>query len=145
MITSCDCLVGVLNYLASTSWLIDCALAHTHLPVTMKEIQAKYLVSSYFKDFYLYLVQNKLPNTKTTIQKVETLVERYILLDSFLFKIWTTPEKETALLAIPEICADKIITLYHSSLFTRHQGIIKIYLTISDKFFILGLIHYLHL
>ena len=26
--TSCDCLVGALNYLASISWLIDCALAH---------------------------------------------------------------------------------------------------------------------
>ena len=33
----------------------------------------------------------------------------------------TTPEKETALLAIPEVCADKIITLYHSSsLFAGH-------------------------
>ena len=27
---SCDCLVGVLNYLASTSWLIDCALAQMY-------------------------------------------------------------------------------------------------------------------
>ena len=45
------------------------------------------------------------------------------------------------LLAIPEICANKIITLYHSSLFTGHQGVIKTYLTIEDKFFIPGLIH----
>ena len=55
----------------------------------------------------------------------------------------STPEKETAVLAIPEICADKIITLYHSSLSAGHQGIIKTYLTISDKFFIPNLIHYL--
>ena len=34
--------------------------------------------------------------------------------------------------------------LYHSSLFAGHQGVIKTYLTISDKFFILNLIHYLH-
>ena len=59
-------------------------------------------------------------------------------------KITTTPEKETALFAIPEVCIDKIITLYHSSLFTGHLGVIKTYLTISDKFFIPGLIHYLH-
>ena len=58
-----------------------------------------------------------------------------------LFKI--TPEKETAVLAIPETCADRIIALYHSSLFTGHQGIIKTYLTISDKFFVPNLIHYL--
>ena len=53
-------------------------LKGTHLPVTVKEIQVGYLVSSYFKDIYLYLAQNKLPNAKTTIQKVETLAERYI-------------------------------------------------------------------
>ena len=38
---------------------------------------------------------------------------------------------------------DKIITLYHKGLFTGHQGVIKTYLTISDKFFIPNLIHYL--
>ena len=27
------------------------------------------------------------------------------------------PDKETAVLAIPEICIDKIIALYHTSLF----------------------------
>ena len=55
----------------------------------------------------------------------------------------TTPEKETALLAIPEICADKIIMLCHSSLFAGHQGVIKTYFTIGDKYFIPGLIHYM--
>ena len=74
---------------------------------------------------------------------METLAEKYILLDSLLFKIVSTPEKETALLAIPEICADKIITLYHSSLFAGHQGVVKTYLTMNDKFFIPNLIHYL--
>ena len=67
--------------------------------------------------------------------KVENLAERFILLDSLLFKIVATPEKETVLLAMPETCADKIITLYHMSLFAGHQGVIKTYLTISDKFF----------
>ena len=90
-------------------------LKGTHVPVTVKEIQAGYLVNP----------QNKLPNTKTAIQKVATLAERYILLDSLLFKIVTTPEKEMALLAIPEVCADRIITLYHSGLFAGHQGVIK--------------------
>ena len=47
-------------------------------------------------------------------------------------------------MAIPEVCADKIIMLYHSSLFAEHQGVIKIYLAISDKLFIPNLIHYLH-
>ena len=31
------------------------------------------------------------------------------------------PDKESAVLAIPEICVDKIIALYHTSLFAGHQ------------------------
>ena len=116
-------------------------LKGTHLPVEIKEIQARYINSFHFKHIYLYLSQNKLPTSKTAIRKVETLAERYILLDSLLFKI--IPEKESAVLAVPETCTDKIITLYHSSLFAGHQCAIKTYLTISDKFFIPNLIYYL--
>ena len=61
-------------------------LKGTCLPVTVKEIQAGYLISPYFKDLYLYLAQNKLPSTKTSIHKMETLGEKYLLLDSLLFK-----------------------------------------------------------
>ena len=111
-----------------------------HLPIEIKEIQAGYLCSPYFKDLYLYLSQNKLPSSKAAIRKIETLAEKYVLLDSLLFKI--SSEKETAVLAVPETCADKIITLYHKSLFAGHQGVIKTYLTISNKFFIPNLIHY---
>ena len=100
-------------------------LKDTHLPIEIKEVQAGYLNSSYFKDIYLYLAQNKLPSSKSAIRKVETLAELYILLDSLLFKVTPTPEMETAVLAVPEICADKIITLYHANLFAGHQGVIK--------------------
>ena len=117
-------------------------LKGTPLPVTIKEIQAGYLNSPYFKDIYIYLAQNKLPSSKSTIHKVEVLEERCILLDLLLFKLITISEKETALLAIPEICVDKIITLYHSSIFVGHQGVT--YLTTADKFFIPDLMHYLH-
>ena len=107
----------------------------------VKEIQAGYLCNPYFKDLYLYLSQNKLSSSKVAIRKLETLAEKYVLLDSLLFKI--SSEKETAVLAVPETCADKIITLYHKSLFAGHQGVIKTYLPISDKFIIPNLIHYL--
>ena len=91
-----------------------------HLPVTVNEIQSGYLISTYFKVLYLLLTQNKLPSTKTAICQVETLAEKYILLDSLVFKLVTTPKKETALLAIPKTSTNKIITLYHSSLFAGH-------------------------
>ena len=119
-------------------------LKGTHLPLTIKEIQAGYLSSKYFKDIYQYLAQNRLPNKRIARKKVEMLAERYVLLDSLLFKIIVVSgEEEKVMLAIPESCADKIITLYHASLFGGHQGVIKTYLTISDKFFIPNLIHYL--
>ena len=116
-------------------------LKGTHLPVEVKEIQVGYLHSLYFKDLYLYLLQNGLPSSESAIRKLETLSEKYVLLDSLLFRI--SPEKGTVVLAIPETCTDKIITLYHKGLFAGHQGLIKTYLTISDTFVIPNLIHYL--
>ena len=59
------------------------------------------------------------------IKRKETLAEKYIILDSLLFRI--NPEKETAVLAVTETCIDKIIMLYHSSLFAGHHGVIDIF------------------
>ena len=39
-------------------------LKGTHLPLTIKEIQAGYLTSLYFKDIYKYLTQNTLPRKR---------------------------------------------------------------------------------
>ena len=80
-----------------------------HLPLTIKEIQAGYLGSPYFKDLYLFLSQNKLPSK----------------------------------LPCKEVCIDRIIALYHTSLFTGHQGVVETYLTMKEKFFIPKLMHYL--
>ena len=45
------------------------------MTVTIKDIQAGYLVSSYFKDIYLYLAQNKLLSNKSAIKNIEALAE----------------------------------------------------------------------
>ena len=50
-------------------------LKGTPLPVDIKEIHARYLHSSYFKDILLYLSLNKLPSSKAAIKKVEALSE----------------------------------------------------------------------
>ena len=76
-----------------------------------KTNKAGHLISPYFKELYLYLVQNKLPSTKTSIHKVEMLAEKYMLLDSLLFKLVT----------------DEIITVCHFSLFIGHHGVIDIF------------------
>ena len=82
--------------------IIKKVLKGTHLPLMIKGIQVGYLNSLYFKDIYHYLAQNRLPSKKSAIRKVEILAEKYILLDSLLFKLTTIPDKEAALLAIPE-------------------------------------------
>ena len=47
-----------------------------HLPLTVKEIQAGYLNSLYFKDIYQYIAQNRLPSKKAAIKRVEILAEK---------------------------------------------------------------------
>ena len=111
-------------------------LKGTHLPLTIMEIQAGYLSSLYFKDLYLFLSQNKLPSIRSSIKKFKTLAGSFVPLDFLIFKLVTMPDKEAAVLAIPEICVDKIIALYHTSLFAGHQAVVKTYLTMKDKFFI---------
>ena len=69
-------------------------LKGTHLPITIKEIQAGYLNSPYFKDLYLYISQNKLPSSKGVICKIEALSEKYTLLDSLLFKLNIEKERQ---------------------------------------------------
>ena len=54
-------------------------LKGTHLPMEIKDIQAGYLCSPYFKDLYLYLSQNKLPSLKPAIRKSEALAEIYFI------------------------------------------------------------------
>ena len=49
-------------------------LKGTHLPITIKEIQAGYLNSPYFKDLYLYLSQYRLPRSKGTMCKNRDIV-----------------------------------------------------------------------
>ena len=74
-----------------------------HLPLTIKEIQAGYLASSFFKDLYKYLAQNIMPHKRHARHKVEALAESFILLDSLLFKLVMILDKEKALLAIQRI------------------------------------------
>ena len=68
-------------------------LKGSHLPLTIKEIQAGYLSSPYIKDLYLFLSQNKLPSKRLSIKKVETLAESFVPLDFLIFKLVMMPDK----------------------------------------------------
>ena len=95
-------------------------LKGTHLLIEIKEKQAGYLHSSYFKNLYLYL---STASSKMAIKRAEALAEKYLLLDSLLFRV--NAEKEIAVPAVPEACVDKIIMLYHSSLLQDIKELLK--------------------
>ena len=91
-------------------------LKGTHLPVTIKEIQVRYLNRPYLKDIYLYLVQNKQPSSKSAMCKVEALAERYVWLDSLLFKLITIPEKGNCIIGnTRNVCRQDHYTLSFKS------------------------------
>ena len=112
-----------------------------HLQVGIKEIQPGYIHSPYFKEIYHYLSQNKLPHSKLAIKKFEALSERYILLDSLLFRIY--PDKGTEVLAKSRSMHRQDNNPIPQKSICRSSRVIKTHLTISDNFFIPSLLHYL--
>ena len=76
------------------------------MPVEVKEIQADIYIAHILRSHICIYSQNRLPSSKSAIRKLEALSEKYVLLDSPLFRI--APEKGTVVLAIPGTCADKI-------------------------------------
>ena len=96
----------------------------TYLPMPLTEVQAGYLASPYFKNIFLYLTQNILPSSKVAVRQVEMQTERYLFLDSLLFRIQNFHEEQKPVLCIAESCVDHIFDLYHNSLFGAHQGLL---------------------
>ena len=98
-------------------------LKGTHLPVTVKEMQAGYLIIPYFKDLYILHRINCL--TLNQVLESENISRKIYTIGFIIVQISNNTRKETTLLAISEICADNIITLYQSSLFVGHQDIVN--------------------
>ena len=114
-------------------------LKGAHLLVTIKRNPSRI--------FNQPLHQTRIPIPSTeiknlAIRRTEAFAERYLQLSSLLFRLNTTPDKEAAVLAIPENCTERLITLCHSSLFGGCQGVLMNYLTLNKKFYILDTIHH---
>ena len=61
-------------------------LKGTHLPVKVKQIQAGYLHSPYFKDLYQYLLQKKLLSSKSAIKKLQAISEKVCIVRFFVIQ-----------------------------------------------------------
>ena len=116
-------------------------LKATHLPVEIKGIQVEYLFSPYFRDLYLYLLQNKLLSSKSVIRKLEILAEKYVLLDSLLFRI-SPGKRDSSFSNTRNMHRQNYNPISQKKVYLQAtKEVIKTYLTISDKFFIPNLIH----
>ena len=58
-------------------------LKGTHLPLTIKEIQAGYLTAPFLKDIYQFLAQNKLLSKRNAMHKSRNTI-RKVYLTGFL-------------------------------------------------------------
>ena len=105
----------------------------THLPMSIKEIQAGYLTGSYFKNIYSFLVQNSLPSSKVAVRQVESQAERYLLLTSLLFRIQHFHDEQKPVLCIPESCVGYILDIYCKSLFGVHLGCLRTFFNNQAK------------
>jgi hypothetical protein len=110
-------------------------LRQTHLPGSLKDIQAAYLSSPQFRDVYIYLMKGKLPNNPKDINKTNMLNNQYMVLDGLLFKINMDKEGNyNPQLCIPTSKADMLLQYYHSSPIAGHPGVTKCYMTINKRF-----------
>ena len=111
-------------------------LRKTHFPTSMKDMEAAYLHSPFFRDIFLYLTQNKAPQERRSLARVNAKAYNYFVLDSLLFKLEPDSTGEVvAKLCIPTSKVDMLLEHYHTSVLGGHQGITKTLLTLKQHFF----------
>ena len=111
-------------------------LAQSRFPEPMKDLEASYIHSGFFKDIYEYIRYNKLPTNQTKAKQVQINSINYFTIGIILFRL--IPDKTgqmNPVMCIPPSKMDLILDYYHSSLLGGHQGMNKTLLTIQQRFF----------
>ena len=111
-------------------------LNNYELPLTIQEMIAEYKHSPYYKDIYKYIQSGECPFRGTAAIRFKNLCTDYILIEDMLFliKYNKNPNKSTVVLCIPERYVPTILYLYHDIEIAGHQGVIKMYNTIRQKY-----------
>ena len=114
------------------------------MPASLKDLQAAYVSSPYFKNLYLYLLDNKLPVSKQAIRRLEAASKIHMILDTLFFKVIKDHSGEyTPLLCIPTSQGNVHLNHYHSYLEGGHVEVTKYYMTSSQRFYCLNLTYYI--
>ena len=113
-------------------------LTKLQLPCSLRDMQAAYLNSPHFKDIYLAIGINKLPNTNRSVKKLETDLRNavYMIHGGLLYKyIQNSAGESEPVLCIPVSKIDVFLELFHSSILSGHMGMSKCVLTLQQKFY----------
>ena len=111
-------------------------LTRSRFPDTLKDLEAAYVQSAYFKDVYEYIRYNKLPTNVRKAYQVQVEANNYFLLGILLFKLHPSKTGEIVpVLCVPPSKMDMVLDHYHSSLLGGHQGMNKTLRTLQERFF----------
>ncbi|XP_055955077.1 uncharacterized protein LOC130010906 [Patella vulgata] len=107
-----------------------------NLPVDKNQLRLEQETSPFFKPVYDFLSHGILPSNRKAAKSVKHKSEEYIICDHILFRLLIHNDNTFSLqLAIPESLCHNIIAIYHDSLLSSHQGIVRTYLTIRKLFY----------
>ena len=113
-------------------------LTKLQLPCSLRDMQAAYLNSPHFRDIYLAVGMNKLPNTNRSAKKLENDLRNavYMIYGGLLYKYTQTSAGDSEpVLCVPVSKIDIFLELFHSSILSGHMGMSKCVLTLQQKFY----------
>ena len=112
-------------------------LTKLQLPCSIRDMQAAYLNSPHFRDIYLAVGMNKMPNKARTARKLEAdlLNAIYIIHGGLPYRCMRGSTGESdPVLCVPTSKIDIFLELFHSSILGGHMGMSKCVLTLQQKF-----------
>ena len=112
-------------------------LAESRFPAIMKDLEASYIYSGFFKDIYEYIRYNKLHRNLAKAKQVQINSINNFTFGRILFRL--IPDKTgqmNPVMCIPPSKMDLILDYYYNSLLGGHQGMSKTLLIIQQRFFL---------
>jgi hypothetical protein len=109
------------------------------VPISLKELQADFKHSPYFKDIRQYITKGtcNLPESYSSRRLFKLLCEDFIVVDGILFRIKLNKNRKLEpklVLCIPETYIPTILYQHHDHILAGHQGVTKMYMTLKEKY-----------
>lgn len=111
------------------------ALTDYHFALSARELKREQGLDPTLKVIIRYIESKMLTMTKTEQNRVIRESENYITIEGILFRVIVTADKQDCKLSlcIPQSLAPQIISQYHDSLLSCHQGVSRTFQTIKKN------------